>query len=279
VSDGEHGLLLGENAEALASMAFCPMRLRERDGVQALWLNPFGSYYGAQMDHSHLGATGVGAAFLQAFSGALKPNGPSYNGQTLHFSLLLAPYRGDEPPAELQAEAAAHFYPPGVVFHSVPENMEALLPADINAIAEAGFHQAALAAVASVPLPTAFLANPSHGQADLVWDAPRDLPITGYEIAWRAARETKWRSETIAPATRKEVTGLDDGVEYIFKLRVLCGEQRSDWTVERTCIPGAVSGSGVGGFCQVPLWALVRMVAASLISVMRARLGYRRNMR
>ena len=33
VSDGKRGLLLGENAEALASMAFCPMRLRERRGV------------------------------------------------------------------------------------------------------------------------------------------------------------------------------------------------------------------------------------------------------
>jgi len=103
VSNGEHGLLVGEDAETLASMAFCPMRLRVRDGRQVVSLNPFGSYHGRMLDYSHLGGSGVGAALLQAFGGQLNPNGPSFNGQTLRFSLLLAPYAGDEPPAALQA--------------------------------------------------------------------------------------------------------------------------------------------------------------------------------
>ena len=195
VSDGKRGLLLGENAEQLASMAFCPMRLRERKGVQHLWLNPFGSYYGEQASYSHMGANGLGADFLKAFSGFLNPNGPSYNGQTLRFSLLLAPYSGDEPSADLQAEAAAHFYPPEIIFHATPAGVDALLPADIRTAAEAELRRAAIAATETVPAPTAFLANPSHGQADLVWDAPREVPITGYEVAWREAGETEWRRD------------------------------------------------------------------------------------
>lgn len=133
VTDGRHGLLLGKDASELASMAFCPMRLREQEGRQQIWLNPFGSYHGKMLDYSHLGARGIGGEFMQALGGFMKPNGPSYNGQTLRFSLMLAPYAGDAPSAELQAAASAHFYPPGVIFHSTPPGVDALLPADIRA--------------------------------------------------------------------------------------------------------------------------------------------------
>lgn len=274
VSDGRRGLLLGENAEELASMAFCPMRLRERQGVQQLWLNPFGSYHGEQASYSHLGATGLGADFLKAFSGFLKPNGPSYNGQTLRFSLMLAPYAGDEPPAGLQAEAAAHFYPPEVIFHAAPEGVEALLSADIRAASESILREAAIAATESVPVPTAFLANPSHGQVDLVWDAPRDAPVTGYEAAWRGSGEAEWHTKSIPLSNRWQVTGLEDGREYVFKLRAVCGERASDWTQEQACTPGAVTGSNIGGgFADLPLRALARLIGGGLWSVVRAGLS------
>ncbi len=271
VSDGRRGLLLGENADELTSMAFCPMRLREQKGIQRLWLNPFGSYYGRQASYSHLGATGLGADFLKAFSGFLKPNGPSYNGQTLHFSLLLAPYLGDEPSADLQAEAAAHFYPPGIVFHTAPAGVDALLPADICRAAGKVMRRAAIAATETVPAPTAFLANPGHAQADLVWDAPRDVPVTGYELAWRLSRETEWHTESIQPSNRWQITGLEDGQKYVFRLRAVCGPRFSDWTQEQTCVPGEVVGSNVsGGFTLLPLRALFRLVTGSLWSVFRS---------
>ena len=94
LSNGQLGLLLAENAETLSSMAFCPIRLHERDGIQHLSLNPSGSYYGKQPDYSHLGGNGLGAELATPASGALRPNAPSFNGQTLRFSLLLAPYAG-----------------------------------------------------------------------------------------------------------------------------------------------------------------------------------------
>ncbi len=132
VSNGRQGLLIGEDAQALASMSFCPMRLREQDGQQSISLNPFGSYYGRQLDYSHLGGNGNGTVIMQAFSGALQPNGPSFNGETLSFSLLLAPYEGDEPPQELQDLAAAHFYPPGAIVHAALPEMKAVTPRDIE---------------------------------------------------------------------------------------------------------------------------------------------------
>jgi hypothetical protein len=277
VSDGKRGLLLGENAERLASMAFCPMRLREHDRLQSVWLNPFGSYYGGQFDYSHLGASGVGADVLMAFSGALKPNGPSYNGQGLEFSLLLAPYLGDEPPATLQAEAAAHFYPPGIIYHAAPQGVNALLAADVRAEAESGLRQEAIVGIESVPAPTAFLANPSQGQVNLVWDPPRDLPVTGYELAWRAAKASDWQVASIAPANRHTITNLQDGREYRFKLRAVCGSQRSEWTAESVTGSAYVSASSMSELKHVPIRALLRILFNGLVAVIHARLAYRRN--
>ena len=272
VSDGKFGLLLGENAEVLASMAFCPMRLRERKGVQHLWMNPFGSYYGRLASYSHLGGTGLGEDFLKAFSGFLKPNGPSFNGQTLNFSLLLAPYAGDEPSKDLQAEAAAYFYPPGIIFHAAPAGVDALLPADIRTQARADLRQAAIAVAESVPEPTAFLANPSHHQVDLVWEPPRDVPVTGYELAWRGIGEKEWHLALIQPSNRWQVTGLEDGQEYVFKLRAACGSKISQWTHEQACVPGALTGSGLASLSLIPIWLLIRILARSLWTVIRARL-------
>lgn len=273
VSDGRQGLLLGENADQLASMAFCPMRLREVQGVQRIWLNPFGSYYGKQASYAHLGANGLGADFLKAFSGFLKPNGPSYNGQTVRFGLMLAPYAGDEPSAGLQAEAAAFFYPPAVVFHATPAEVQALLPADIRSAVEEVQRQAAMAAIETVPVPAAFLANPSSGQVDLVWNPPRDVPVSGYEVAWRETGQEPWQTTIIPSSNRWQVPGLQDGREYAFKLRAFCGERTSAWTEEQRCAPGAVSGSNVGsGFALLPVRALVRLVVGSLWSILRSTL-------
>jgi hypothetical protein len=132
VSNGRFGLLLAESAERLCSMAFCPMRLRERRGEQRLSLNPFGSYFGRQLDYGHLGGNRIGAALYAAVSGSLRPNGPSFNGRTMRFSLLLAPYEGDEPPPELRAAAGCFFYPPGVILHRTPAGVEAVLPEELR---------------------------------------------------------------------------------------------------------------------------------------------------
>jgi hypothetical protein len=283
VSNGEHGLLVGEDAETLASMAFCPMRLRVRDGRQVVSLNPFGSYHGRMLDYSHLGGSGVGAALLQAFGGQLNPNGPSFNGQTLRFSLLLAPYAGDEPPAALQAEAGLHFYPPEIVIHAAPPGVAADTADDIRrlwAVEELRVQQASPAPLGP---PTAFLANPVSGGAVLVWDAPRGQAVAGYEAAWRPAGGDEWTTLVSGPATRLQIDGLADGAAYRFKVRATCAApagdspRRSAWTEERTCVPGAVTAAPAGALLsRVPMRAMLKMVFASLGAVVRERLARRR---
>jgi hypothetical protein len=272
VSNGKRGLLVGENARTLASMAFCPLRLRERDGVQSLALNPFGSYFGKQFDYSHLGGNGTGTVIMQAFSGALQPNGPSFNGETLNFSLLLAPYAGDEPPQALQDFAAAHFYAPGAIVHAAPPEMEAVTPGDIERFMADEKQRGALAADTPLPPPTAFLANPSPNAVDLVWDAPREGAVTGYEIQWRAAAASAWQPFQIVALTRWQLTGLVDGQPLVFKIRSLRGEAASAWATEQPCTPGAVTDSSVTSMLsRIPKRTLVKMVAASLWSLLRAK--------
>jgi hypothetical protein len=274
VSDGQHGLLLGEDASRLASMAFCPMRLRERAGLQTLSLNPFGSYYGKQLDYSHLGGNGNGAVVMQALSGALQPNGPSFNGETLRFSLLLAPYTGDEPPAALQAAAAAHFYPPGAIVHAAPAGVQAVTAGEIEDQIRAEQAHAALESGLPLDPPTAFLVNPSHNAADVVWDAPRAGPVTGYEVAWRAAEQPEWQAAKIGPLTRWRLDGLADGQELRFKMRALRQDSCSAWTEELPCTPGAVTDSAAGGMLStVPRGTLLRVVVASLRAAIRAKWG------
>lgn len=272
VTNGTHGLLVGEDAQTLSSMAFCPMRLREQNGRQTVSLNPFGSYYGRQFDYSHLGGNGNGSVIMQAFSGALAPNGPSFNGETLRFSLMLAPYAGDEPPQEIQYAAAAHFYPHGVIVHSALPEMNAVTIGDIEKFIADEKRRAELESNAPLNPPTAFLANPSAGAVDLVWDAPRDEVVTGYEIGWKSAADAEWQSLIIDPLTRWRMDGLEDGKPLQFKIRSLRGAACSDWTTEQTCTPGAVTDSSVTSMLgRIPLWTLARVIGLSLWSLMRAK--------
>jgi hypothetical protein len=271
VSNGKQGLLVGEQAQGLSSMAFCPMRLREKDGRQVISLNPFGSYFGKQLDYSHLGGNGNGTVIMQAFSGALAPNGPSFNGETLRFSLLLAPYEGDEPPQELQELAAMHFYTPGSIVHAAPAEIEAVTFNDIEQFITAEQERATLAAQTPLDPPSAFLANPSPGAMDLVWDAPRRGRVTGYEIQWRARADSAWESARIDQRTRWHKDDLADGQPMRFRMRSLCGASYSDWTPEQACTPGAVTGSSILAMLErLPLWTLVKVIAADLWSLVRA---------
>jgi len=257
---------------SLSSMAFCPMRLREQNSRQTISLNPFGSYYGKQFDCSHLGGNGNGTIIMQAFSGALAPNGPSFNGETLQFSLMLAPYSGDKPSQEIQNAASVHFYPPGVIVHSALPEMNAVTIDDIEGYIESEKGRSALQADAPPMPPTAFLANPSANAVDLVWDAPRDGRVMGFEIEWRYENESIWQSLKIAPLTRWHMDGLEDGKPTRFRIRTQSGNVHSEWTDEQTCIPGAVTDSSVFGMLgRMLILGLVKVIFLSLWSLVRAR--------
>ncbi len=116
VSDGERGLLVGQSADALTGMAFCPLRTRRERGALRVRFNPFGTYWGRQYAYP-TADTGLGKLMAVTFSASdhIKPYAPSYNGRAQEFRLLLAPYRGDEPPEAARHAAEAFAYPPAVL--------------------------------------------------------------------------------------------------------------------------------------------------------------------
>lgn len=235
VSSGLRGLLVAENADHTSSMAFCPMRLRETEGRQQVWLNPFGSYYGRQLDYSHVDPNNLGVEMTLAVSGALKPNGPSFNGQNLNFSLLLAPYFGDEPPQDLQIAANNFFYPPGVLYLKTPKGAEARTGTEMREKIDMGERAQLLETQAPLPAPLAFLANPVDQGAVLVWDQARDARVSGYEIEQSVSEKQR-----IPVGDRWIVEGLENGVTYSFRIRALAGVLVSPWTAAVSCTPGAV---------------------------------------
>ena len=112
VSDGKLGLLCAQTSDVLASLAFCPMRTRVKGGKTSVYMNPFGSYTGSQYTYaSAYTGLGRGVAIHLSASDHIAPYAPSYNGKTQTFTLMLAPYAGDCPPEEVQADAAAFSYP------------------------------------------------------------------------------------------------------------------------------------------------------------------------
>ena len=240
MSNGKNGLLIAESADTLSSLGFCPMRLREVDGVQHLSLNPFGSYFGKQLDYSNLGGNGVGTDISVMASGALKPNGPSYNGQVEKFSVLLAPYDGDQPPQQMQDDADAFFYSFGVVYLKTPDGIDAAVPEDVKAIIAAKEKEERMMSTAPLPKPTAFLANPSDQSVDLVWDPPKDDRVTSYEIRWKNAKDAGWQTEKIASANRWHIEKMKNDQVYLFQMKALAKGYESDWTPEEKCVPGPV---------------------------------------
>lgn len=114
VSDQKNGLLVAQTTDALTSQAFCPIRTRVEGTGTVIYLNPFGSYYGKQLKYD-TGHTGLGRILGIAMSDHLDPYAPSYNGKVQEFTIMIAPYTGNEPPVELQNDAIAFAYPPLVV--------------------------------------------------------------------------------------------------------------------------------------------------------------------
>ena len=276
VTDGRHGLLVAEDGDVRSSFAFAPMRLREQDGRQALWINPFGSYHGRQLDYSHLDGTGLGAEITELFSSSLRPNGPSYNGQRERFSLLLAPYAGDAPPEGLRSEAGNFFAAPAVVYRKAPAaaGAEVLLARDVRETIDRARRARARQRAGPLPVPRAFLVNPTAGAADLVWDEPDDPRVDGYEVAWRRAGAAAWEAVAIPPTRRHRVGGLEDGAEVEFRLRALGAGAPGEWTETARIAVGPVPVVDVrGSVAEMPLRMLLRLFGQALIHAWSTRFG------
>ena len=172
----------------------------------------------------------------------MRPNAPSYNGRRERLSLLIAPYGGDEPPLSLRADAEAFFHTPAVV---IATSSGVRLPRDLRkAVSE---RRSRLARQQSGPLtaPEAFLANPTTGAVDLVWDPPRDARVLGFDIAWRPRGHTEWAGLQIPLVDRHRIVDRTDGEVLEVRVRARGDDLTSPWSETIEVRIGPVAGVDV----------------------------------
>ena len=96
LTDGTHGLLLGNARNVLNAMAVCPMRLHPDGRVT---MNPFGTFFGRQRCHRNRSNDRIPQTYtLIAPQG--KSLAPSYNGSAERAVLCLLPFAGSRPEAD-----------------------------------------------------------------------------------------------------------------------------------------------------------------------------------
>jgi hypothetical protein len=165
-----------------------------------------------------------------------------------------------------------------VIIHSSLPGMQAATSADMESFYSMEKQRAALQAMSSPNPPLAFLANPSANAVDLVWDAPRDGIVTGYEIRWGPVETGEWQSLQIGQVTRWHIDGLENGRAFKFRIRSARGGLYSAWSDQQTCTPGAVTDSSVLSMLRrIPFWTMTKIVLFGMWSVLRTRFIAQRN--
>jgi len=120
LSNKKKGILVGFNSLVAANFAFSPIKIRDKGfrdikkKGQQIRINPFGTYYGKMLKHWTDG-TGHAQELVKDTFTSYRSTAPTYNGKTLKFELIIAPYLGDEPPEEIQSFANHFSLPPLVL--------------------------------------------------------------------------------------------------------------------------------------------------------------------
>jgi hypothetical protein len=166
----------------------------------------------------------------------------------------------------LRKDAAAFFYPFGVIYHRTPPGIDVVVPDDARRLIAAAAMEEHLHSREPLPPAAALLANPSDAAVTLVWDPPRDERVTSYEARWRPARARDWQSAAVSLGNRWTCAGLENGTRYVLQLRALAPGLSSAWTPEVSCVPGPVRSGGVGAMAaRVRPWTLLKLAGYGLL--------------
>jgi len=179
---------------------------------------------------------------------------------------MLSPYTGNSPPEEIRDDTAAFFYPYGVFYRKTPTTEKCVTPENMKIIIENLRRSQLETSDTPISAPTAVLANPTDNAVTIVWDPPRDISVTGYEIRRRYNQPVGWENISIPPGHRWSIANLKNGTQYVFQMRSLADKNSSDWTDPIPCTPGPVGEFKMGSMVSsVPIWSLVRLVFHGLI--------------
>lgn len=141
---------------------------------------------------------------------------------------------------------------------------DALLPVDIEREIDALRLARARRTTGPLPIPQAFLANPTHGAVDLVWDAPRDPRIDGYDVEWR--RHLDWQQARLGPVIRHRVADLPDAERYAFRVRARSPGAAGAWTETSVVAVGPVKiVSAASAIEDAPISLLLRTFYYGLV--------------
>lgn len=120
LSNRKDGLLIGFDSLNAANFAFSPIKIKDKGfgdahkKGQQIRINPFGTYFGKPF-HYWTNGTGHAQKFIPKFFEPMFSTAPTYNGKTISFQLVLAPYTGDAPPDSIQSFADHYSLPPLVL--------------------------------------------------------------------------------------------------------------------------------------------------------------------
>ncbi|MGI6701808.1 MAG: hypothetical protein ACOX3U_05070 [Christensenellales bacterium] len=92
-SAGNEGLMLAQTVAADNKFAFCPVRMRKDGEEDILYINPFGTYFGKQLDYA-AAYSGITMKVTMSQAEQFLPSATSYRGGRQQFSLMIAPFKG-----------------------------------------------------------------------------------------------------------------------------------------------------------------------------------------
>ncbi|MES3039504.1 MAG: fibronectin type III domain-containing protein, partial [Bdellovibrionota bacterium] len=243
VSNGEKGLIVAFNTTKRSSFGAIPLRVRNQNGSKNVALNPFGTYFGKQMDYSHVGGEKLGTILANMGAAYIKPNAPSYAGIQVEYDLMLMPYIGDEPPKEL-IQAALNYAYPSMTFKSGADGKLQTGYSIQNEIRnrEMATKYSAMtmkSGSAAVVAPRNLSVAKSDGGFILTWEIPEGAKAEQYEVLWRADKETEWKSSVINNSKKRyfEVSGLTNGIPYTVAMRSVQKNKVSGLSNIQTVIP------------------------------------------
>lgn len=188
VSNGKKGILIAFQTNKRAGFGAVPMRLRDRQGFKDIYLNPFGTYFGKQFDYSHVGGEKLGTLLANLGGVFVRPNAPSYAGHALHFELMIAPYKGDEPSKHLVQAALDFAYPAVGILNSVDKGSVELQD-DFQA-EQLGFQAQTHARERhlfgnTLTTPVGLGVAPMDRGARVSWSSTNPSAVDGYEVGYR----------------------------------------------------------------------------------------------
>ena len=259
VSNGKRGILIAFNAMKRSSFGAVPLRVRtDEQGLKTFSMNPFGTYFGKQLNYAHVGGEKLGTLMANMGAPYVRPNAPSFMGKTISYELMIVPYEGDQPSEELIKTALSFAYP-AIATVALPEQK----------IFEDGFTHAERFEVQKnqnqLSEPLGLAATTLDQSAAVTWANPSSYKADGYQIIWRKLNESKWQSQTVGGEIRTIViSGLENGDQYEIKGRSIKGGKYSDFSKHQIVKP-ASNIVDVGTNSVIPNLRMIYLAAAMII--------------